>query len=285
MRTIFVGSEAVARGELTRGRLRSAYRPMFPDIYQARTAQPSLYASTAGAWLWSGRQAVVTGRAAAALHGAQYVDADSPIELVWQNNRPPRGIVTHRSRIGDDEVIRIDGMSVASVERTALDLGRYLPRGQAVRHLDALARATGLTDDQVGPLAERYRSSRGVRRARQALALMDPGAQSPRETWLRLLVMDAGYPRPLTQIPVFEPDGFPFAYLDMGWEHLMIGLEYDGKQHQTDRARYVWDERRLRRIQSRGWLHVRVIKEDRPRDILQRLREAWARRESEGRVA
>ena len=66
MGTIFLGSEALARGELTRGRLRSAYRPIFPDVYQSRLATPSLYGNTMGAWLWSKRRAVVTGRAAAA---------------------------------------------------------------------------------------------------------------------------------------------------------------------------------------------------------------------------
>ncbi len=33
---------------------------------------------------------------------------------------------------------------------------------------------------------------------------MDAGAQSPKETWLRLLLIDAGFPRPQTQIPVFD---------------------------------------------------------------------------------
>ncbi|WP_026255859.1 hypothetical protein [Mycobacterium sp. 155] len=285
MGTIFVGSEAVARGELTRGRLRAAYRSIFPDIYQPRMAEPSLYANTVGAWLWSGQRAVITGRAAAALHGAEYVDRDSPIELIWRNNRPPRGIVTHNDRLCDHEVVEINGMAVTAVPRTALDLGRYLPREAAVAHLDALARTTGLGSEHVQPLVEHYRGARGVRRAREALALLDAGAQSPKETWLRLLVMDAGYPRPQTQIPVLEPDGFPFAYLDMGWEDMMIGLEYDGEQHQAERGRYVWDEKRLRRVRRQRWLHIRVIKEDRPRDILNRVREAWTRREREAMAA
>jgi very-short-patch-repair endonuclease len=113
---------------------------------------------------------------------------------------------------------------------------------------------------------------------------MDAGAQSPRETELRLLLMDAGYPRPSTQIPVLDYDGYPFAFLDMGWEDVMIAVEYDGDQHRTDRARYVWDIKRLAKVQRRGWLHIRVIKEDRPQNILRRVSEAWALREAEARV-
>ena len=280
METIFLGSEALARGELTRGRLRSAYRAIFPDVYQPRIAEPSLYANTRAAWLWSKRRGVITGRAAAALHGARWVDEDAPIELIWSNNRSPAGIITHNDRFSCDDVVEINGMPVATIQRCAFDIGRFLPRDAAVMHLDALARATGVAAEGVLPLTDRYQGLRGVRRCREVIDLMDAGAESPKETWLRLLVMAAGYPRPRTQIPVLDFDGYPFAYLDMGWQDPMIALEYDGEIHQTDRARYAWDAKRLRKVQRQGWLHIRVIKEDRPRDVLDRVREAWARRQT-----
>ncbi|WP_193047884.1 hypothetical protein [Mycolicibacterium baixiangningiae] len=285
MRTVFLGSEALARGEMSRARLRTAYRAIFPDVYQPAIAEPSLYHNTVGAWLWSKRRGVVTGRAAAALHGAEWVDENAPIELIWRNNRPPRGIIARNDRFACDEVVEISGMAVASIQRTALDLGRFLPRGAAVAHLDALARATGLSVEHVLPLADRYKGARGLQRCREAVDLMDAGAQSPKETWLRLLLIDAGFPRPATQIPVLDDYGDPFAYLDMGWEDVMIAVEYDGKQHQHDRLRYVWDHKRLTRLRRRGWLHVRVIAEDRPYEIVQRVRESWAQRETERRAA
>ena len=51
---------------------------------------------------------------------------------------------------------------------------------------------------------------------------MDAGAQSPKETWLRLLLIRAGLPRPHTQIPVLSPDGNRWYYLDMGWEGIKL---------------------------------------------------------------
>jgi hypothetical protein len=113
---------------------------------------------------------------------------------------------------------------------------------------------------------------------------MDGGAQSPKETWLRLLLIDAGFPRPQTQIPVRDDYGEPFAYLDMGWEDLMIAAEYDGDQHRTDRTQYTWDVVRLRRILRRNWLHVKVIAEDSRADIINRVTQAWRQREREARV-
>ena len=120
---------------------------------------------------------------------------------------------------------------------------------------------------------------------RAALGLMDGGAQSPRETWLRLWLIKNGLPRPRTQIPVRNERGVPFAYLDMGWEDVRIAVEYDGAHHQTDRAQYVWDEQRLRPIKARDWLHIRVINEDDPRDVIARVKRACAFRERATSVA
>jgi hypothetical protein len=47
-----------------------------------------------------------------------------------------------------------------------------------------------------------------------ALEAMDAGGQSPKETWLRLLLTHAGFPRPSTQIRV--SDGVNEAVIDMG---------------------------------------------------------------------
>lgn len=278
-----LGSEAVASGVVTRGQLRWNYRAIYPDVYLPRDTDATMATKAAGAWLWSGRRGVITGRAAASLHGALWVDDATPVELVWANNHSPVGIVTHRDRIADDEICDRLGIAVATAARAALDLGRKLPRDKAVRHLDALARATGITMEDVQPLTKRYAGTKGVRLCRIAVELMDGGSQSPKETWLRLLLIDDGYPRPQTQIPLYEY-GAPVAHLDMGWPHIRVSVEYDGDQHRTDRSTYVKDMRRAELIDRLGWLNIRVVKEDRKLDVLARVRDAWTRREREGMV-
>ena len=76
-----------ATAMLTEHQLRRWYRPIFRDIYVPKHYQPSLRDHTVGAWLWSRRRAIVAGVAAAALHGAAWVDADTPIELIAENAR------------------------------------------------------------------------------------------------------------------------------------------------------------------------------------------------------
>ncbi len=107
------------------------------------------------------------------------------------------------------------------------------------------------------------------------LDLYDPGAASPKETWLRLLVIRAGYPRPRTQIPVRSPDGRRQYYLDMGWEDMMLALEYDGEQHRVDPVQYAYDIQRSEDLAELSWTRLRVVKENRSADVLRRLERVW----------
>ena len=281
MGDVICGSDAIAADTVTRAQLRWNYRALYPDIYLPRTVEPTLAHRTAGAWLWSRRRGVITGRAAAAMHGAKWVVDTTPIEVLWSNNRSPQDIIARRDRISADEITRVGGISVATPARTALDLGRYLPRAEAVARLDALAQATGVAADDILELTQRYPGTHGVRRCREAVSLMDAGAQSPQETRLRLLLVDKGYPRPRTQIPMLDQYGYPFAYLDMGWRDMTIAVEYDGEHHRTNTKQYRWDAKRLRKIIAMGWIHIRVIAGDRDDDIMARVKSAWAQRERE----
>src|SRR4029078_12249589 len=159
-------------------RLRWHHRAIFPDVDVPKLVVPSLAQNTFAAWLWSGRNGVITGRAAAAMHGALWVSAATPIEMIWRSGRPPPGIVVRNERIDTDEIIQMGGLWVTTPVRTAFDIARHLPRDLAVQHLDSLTRATSVTTAEVLLLAEKYLRARGLPRARIALALMDAGAQS-----------------------------------------------------------------------------------------------------------
>jgi hypothetical protein len=276
MGDVFVGSERLAQGSITRGQLRWNFESIFPDVYAPKDAAPMLQTRIGGAWLWSGRQAIIAGRAAAAMHGAAWVDAATPIELIGSCSRSPEGVILRNERIVHDEIVELDGLPVTSLARTALDLARHLPRDQAVRQLDALAHATGARAEDALAVAERYPRARGLRRAEIALELMDPGGQSPKETWLRLVLIDAGFPRPRTQIRLADRGNV--AFLDMGWDDPMIGVDYDGEQHRTDRRRYVHDIGRNELIERMGWLDLHVVAEHSPRFIIWRAAEAFSRR-------
>jgi hypothetical protein len=211
--------------------------------------------------------------AAAALHGTKWIDVDTPVELVHANARAPRGIITRRDALLDDEVVVVDGVAVTTPERTAFDIGRHGSIMSAVARLDALANATGFKIEDVAQLATRHRGARGLRHLESVLELVDAGAQSPKESQVRLWLIEAGFPRPQTQIPVFGPNGVPFAFLDMGWEGWMLGVEYEGEHHFNNRFQIASDVRRLEKVQ-RLWRVVRATAEDRRAGVVQRVHRA-----------
>lgn len=268
----FIGSEALAAGTLTAHQLRTRYRRQFPDVYAHRDARLTLEQRISGAWLWSHRQATIAGVAAAAMHGTRWIDADIEIELVHANARPPDGIVTRRYTLRDDEVMTFGGRTVTTPERTAFDIGRRGTIMSTVPRLDALAQATGVKPDDVARVAARHPGARGLRLLETMLDLVDGGAQSPKESQVRLWLIEAGFPRPRTQIPVCDTDGVPFAFVDMGWPDWMLAVEYEG-QHHRERLRYAGDIQRLERVQQQ-WSVVRLTAEDTQVSVIHRVHRA-----------
>ncbi|WP_094286332.1 hypothetical protein [Mycobacterium lehmannii] len=268
----FVGRDAVAAGHLTRARLRSQYRPLYRGVYIPRGHEVSLRERIVGVSLAS-PSAVIAGVAASAMHGAKWVVDDVPIELVAAVRRQ-RGLIVRDETLDGDEVTSVAGIRVTTPARTAFDLGRHQPRDRAVARLDALMNACPFATEDVALLAKRHRGVRGLRRLRSALPLVDGGAESPRETWLRLLFIDAGLPRPATQFVVRDECDRYVRRIDMCWEDFKVGAEYDGEQHLTSRRQYVLDVQVNRVLQRLGWHVIHVIKEDRGVDIVEQARNA-----------
>lgn len=276
----FIGSEAVAAGDITKSALRRRFTRLLPDVYVAAGTELNAQGWARAGWLWSGRKAVIAGRSAAALHGAKWIDGSGAVDLIHENRNRLAGVIVRGDRLGDGDFQVIDGMPVTTPLRTALDVACWYPRSVAVPTLDSLARATLFDAADVLALAERYPGRRGIRIARESLGLVDGGAQSPKETWLRLLLIEAGLPRPQTQIAVYDAFGELIAYLDMGWEGIKVAAEYDGQQHRTDRMQYAWDSRRREKLEELGWIVIRVLVGDQPADVIRRVRAAIARRAS-----
>lgn len=280
MQEPFIGSEAIAAAALTPYQLRSRYRALHPDVYLSPDTDLTAITRASAAWLWSRRRGVIAGQSAAAMHGAKWVDQRHPAQLHYPYRRPPKGISTWSDRLAGDEIQLIGDIPVTTPARTALDLASRYPLVKAVAAIDALTRATKQDVTAAEQLAERYKGHRNIRRARRALALVDPGAESPRETWLRLLLIDAGYPKPQTQFPVYDEYGQLLAFLDMAWEDVKIAVEYEGDHHRTSQRQFNRDIVRFEALPELGWTAVRVTAADVPAGILRRLAAAWARQTS-----
>ncbi len=274
----FLGSEAIASGALTRHRLRSDFIALHRDVYLGKDVRVTPIIRAKGAWLRSRRRGILAGFSASSLHGARWIDAHIPAAIIDNNRRRTAGVTAWADRIEDDEICVVDGMRVTTPARTALDLACRCPVDAAVAAVDALARATRLKMADVELLVDRYRGRHGIRNARTVLDLVDPGAESPRETWLRMLLIRNGFPRPTTQIPVYDDYGALVAELDMGWEDIKVAAEYEGDHHRTDPDTFNKGIRRHDELTELGWIDVRVTKRDTEGGVVGRVGAAFARR-------
>jgi hypothetical protein len=251
MGEVILGGEAVAAGVVTRHELRCSYETIHRGVYVRKNADVSFRDRAVAAWLASRRKGVIAGAAAAALQGSAWVDPAQPIEVAGVKGRPQEGLIFRTERIADDEITHIAGLPVTTRTRTAFDLGRRLNRYQSLARLDALMWNQHFSIDEVATLAQRYPRATGVRQLRDLLPLVDGGAATPGQSRIRLCLLDNGFPRPLTQIPVLVGSR-PIAFLDMGWPEFMVAVEDGG------------DIARLRMLEAMGWIVIRVLADDRP---------------------
>jgi len=259
VRDIIAGSDALARGLVTRQTLRTKYVKLHRNVYVRAGMHLDARDRALAAYLWSRGRATLVGQSAAAMHGSKWLSDDAPAELAYPHLPAPAGIVIHRDALADDEVCVRGSIDCTTPARTAYDIGRRTLADESIIRLDALLNATRCTIDAVELIARRYPGARGIRRLRETLALVDGGAESPQETRLRLLLMRSGIPRPVTQIPVAANQwGRKPRRIDMGWPDKMVGVEYDGEQHFANADDYANDIERLEFLANSGWTIVRV---------------------------
>ncbi|AGZ46475.1 DUF559 domain-containing protein [Actinoplanes friuliensis] len=257
--TVFRGSDALRRGVLTSDQLRStAWQRIRHDVYAdarldrdhelaCRAAQIRLPAST-----------LFAGTSAAHLHGIRH--AATFLDEVHVSSPPSvrlgaqRRLRVHHIDLSPGEVTVARDLPCTTPLRTAWDVAAWHEPLRSVPVIDSLL-ARGLTTSAaLTDLLSHRIGRRGWRRAREAFALVDAGAQSPPESRLRVRLVLAGLPRPVAQCPVRVSPRL-VLHPDLGWEQWRVAVEYDGRWHAGSLDH---DRRRLNQLTAAGWtvLHV-----------------------------
>lgn len=186
-------------------------------------------------------------------------------------------IVRHRVTLASDETAVVDGLPVTSLLRTALDVATSMSPLAALVALDQLVQR-GLDPGRSLEALRGRTGARGSRAARVLLDAADGGAESPRESWLRYVMLRAGLPRPRTQFPLRTHAGDFRADLALpAWRLL---LEFDGFVKYRDRAfgpSYDADQARFEEkvredaIREEGYRVLRFTSRDDPDDVVGRI--------------
>jgi len=213
---------------------------------------------------------VVTDRTAAWLHGVDcFVWAEKDlvpvVETCALRGHEPTTLHGVDGRTRDllpSEVTTVHGVLVTTPLRTALDLGCTLRRREAYAALNALARAHGLTREELLLSLPRFRRRRGVRQLRPLVQIMEPRVESERESWVLLEIHDATLPIPESQYWIVIDD-VPTFRLDFAYPHLKVCVEYDGEEwHRKTPEQREDDEARRGWLRDNGWTVIVVQRGD-----------------------
>lgn len=126
-------------------------------------------------------------------------------------------VVLRQFAVAPAEVIGVNGLRVTTVRRTLADVALELPRTHTLCVLDAALSSRKVSSSEVAQLSEDCAGRPGVRRLRELLPLADGRSQSPLETRIRLLCIDAGIPPHDLQYPIRDRWGQLLGFGDLAW--------------------------------------------------------------------
>ncbi len=200
-----------------------------------------------------------------------------------------KGTVGHRTLLLPGEVVMLNGVRITSPARTWLDLAHHLPLHDLVAAGDYLVNCHGpdhpfpcepiCTLEELRRVTMNHPKKKGKLQALSALELMRPGADSPQETKMRLLLLEHGLPEPELNVVLFDDGGYPVLWPDAAYRSSRISLQYDGGVH-GEELQYQKDIDRGARTAKLGWTEVRIGAKDlrgmRPA-VVAKVREALQR--------
>ncbi len=230
---------------------------VFTGSYRRCDAEPCARLLLSAASLSIRREVPACWNTAAELHGFGVLDDPVTHVLVHEGDaclRRPT-LWPHQRAIDPRDLVRLRcGSLTTTADRTALDLARTLPRLDVLPVLDAALMSGACTAESLAAELVRHVGLPGVQQARELVPLaVVTGPDSPQESRMRLICHDAGLPRPTLQLPVLDARGRPRRWLDIGWEEVKVGLEYDGEEaHGGERNRRD-DNRRHNWLQDDDW--------------------------------
>ncbi|GAB3175642.1 uncharacterized protein DUF559 [Micromonospora palomenae] len=263
----FRGSRAVAEGLLSWTRLRGpAWHRLLPDVYVHRDGyrvdDHRMWCDAVALLLPP--DAAIAGLSAAYLWGADLLARDAPVTVLLPRTARMRGhprIRISRSAVPETDRTRFAGLPVTTELRTAFDLGRQGSRTDALVAVDALLHRRVVKLPALRAYAGAHAGWPGMPLLREVLALAEPLTESPMETRLRLLLLDAGLGPVTAQHDVHDGRGRFVGRVDLAWPALRVAVEYDGDHHR-ERAHFRQDVARLNALRAAGWIVLRFTADD-----------------------
>ncbi len=175
----------------------------------------------------------------------------------------PRGLAVRGHRLLDLGSQQALGFPVVSPERAWLQLAETLALDELIAAGDHLVKREA-PQSTIERLVSSVKSwhGRGALHARAALVDVRCGTDSPRETWMRLVMVRAGLPEPVIGYRAHDTLGRYLGRPDLAYVECKISIEYEGDGHRSDPKIFQQDIARRERFEDAGWRVIRVTGHD-----------------------
>jgi hypothetical protein len=276
----FTSAQAKAAGVSSSALRRSPWRHLFRDVWVHVSVEETREMRVAAARLVLGSEGFLCGLTAAWIYGVGVQDRRAHLVWMgrpngsWRRERP--GCMVREITVDSSDLHQVAGTLVTTPVRTAFDCARWLSLVEAVVVADALAHAGLITPAAFAAYVHTHRKLRGVRQADRVVALVEPLSESPMESRLRTLLVNAGFEVPVPQYLVRNARGDVVGRADFAYPEHRIIVEYDGAFHWEQRRE---DDRRRDAMRALGWTVLVASRADyyeHPQAFLAQLRRAFA---------
>lgn len=173
-----------------------------------------------------------------------------------------RGVVGHSVNTIGDTPRDWKGLRIASPEQVWCELSTALSVPELVAAGDYLIhwRHPLTTIALLAAAVDSFAGHRGVRALRIALALLSDRAESPKESELRVIIVQAGLSGLEVNLPITTSDGYNYRG-DLAFPKERVLIEYQGDHHR-DPETYRRDMTRASRLEADGWYIINVNAND-----------------------
>jgi hypothetical protein len=184
------------------------------------------------------------------------------------------GVQGRALRIDPSDLDRVAGIQCTNAARIWVDLSPLLPLPRLVAVADHLVHRER-QQTSIADLAASHRRagrSRGAVARTMALILVSDASESPRESELRVLLLQSGLPAPEVNVEIIHRGRF-VARVDLLFRAERLIVEYDGDYHR-DHGQWSKDQSRRAELESLGYRVTVVTSHDfeDPHALVRRIR-------------
>jgi very-short-patch-repair endonuclease len=184
------------------------------------------------------------------------------------------GIVGHKLNVQRARITEFEGVRLSNPEDTWCQLGSVLRVPDLVAAGDFLVhwKQPLTTIELLRQALYRHPGRRGKPALRVAVELLNPQAESPQESRLRVILIEGGLKDFVVNVPITTSGGYSYRP-DIAFPAQKVILEYQGADHLL-KERYRRDMTRISRLEADGWHVIQINADDLrdPGELLSRIR-------------